>query len=199
MVDTLLLEGSWTINGMVLQLTPWKPNFQDAFERLDTVAMWLQLHHLLMEFWSIELLESLGFQLVKVLKIDNHSLNVLLAKFVRLCVEIDLSKPSIQELWVGPKHDQVMVVILHERLPTLSFCCGRIGHAISSCTFIPCIPIEGRLGGIPSDSGHSTILVNSHLAVARQGGDEEHSLMANEDANYLESEKFTDNDLTFGS
>lgn len=76
MVDSLLHEGPWTINGMVLQLIPWRLNFQASFEKLDTDALWIQFHHLLIEFWTIVLLESLSSQFGKVLKIDDHSLNV---------------------------------------------------------------------------------------------------------------------------
>lgn len=61
------------ISGMVLQLTPWKNHFQPAFEKLHLAAVWVQLHHLLIEFWDAEVLEIIGEQFGRLLKVDDHT------------------------------------------------------------------------------------------------------------------------------
>lgn len=46
----LLLEVSWSINGIILQLSSWQPFFELAYAKLNTVATWVQLHNLLVDF-----------------------------------------------------------------------------------------------------------------------------------------------------
>lgn len=60
MVNEVLWVSPWTVNGLVLQLTLWKDHFQPVFEKLHLAAIWVQLHHLLIEYWSGEVLELIG-------------------------------------------------------------------------------------------------------------------------------------------
>ena len=98
-----------------------------SIEKLDMVTVWIQLHHLSMEFWTIKSLENLGSLSSRVLKIDDHTLNVNVpsmnvgrAKYARLCVELDLSKPLRQQIWVGVDEDEALVAVLYENLPSFT-------------------------------------------------------------------------------
>lgn len=62
-MDSLLLEGAWSINEIILKLSPWKPFFEPAFDKLTTIAIWIQLHNLLVEFWDGGTLETIMNQL----------------------------------------------------------------------------------------------------------------------------------------
>lgn len=37
----LLTEGPWSINGIILQLSPWKPFFELTFAKLNSAAIWV--------------------------------------------------------------------------------------------------------------------------------------------------------------
>ncbi|XP_039136393.1 uncharacterized protein LOC120273757 [Dioscorea cayenensis subsp. rotundata] len=50
-MQRLLQDGPWTINGIIRQLTPWRPFFEPAFSKLNTTAIWVQLHNLPVELW----------------------------------------------------------------------------------------------------------------------------------------------------
>lgn len=50
------------------------------------------------------------------------------AKFARICVEIDLSKPLKRGFWIGDEEHRSMVVVFYERLLVFYFKCGLIGH-----------------------------------------------------------------------
>ena len=39
------------------------------------------------------MLEIIAMHLGRLLKVDNHTMNLTRAKFVRMCVELDLTKP----------------------------------------------------------------------------------------------------------
>lgn len=59
-------------------------------------VIWIQLHYFPMEYWDEKVLEHIKLQFDQILKIDEHTLSVSGAKFTRLCIEIDLSKPLKQ-------------------------------------------------------------------------------------------------------
>lgn len=73
MVEAVIYEGAWTIRCMVLQLTPWKDHFQPAFEKLHRVVVWVQLHHIPLEYWDGEVLEMIEEQFGRLLKVDDHT------------------------------------------------------------------------------------------------------------------------------
>ena len=93
MMQAMLFQGPWTINGMVFKLSHWQKNIQPAFARLSIAAGWLQLHHLPVEYWDGDVLESIIEHIGTVLKIDEHTLSLDNGKFLKVCLEIDLSRP----------------------------------------------------------------------------------------------------------
>ena len=127
-LHNILFEGPWTINGLVLQLLPWHPLFQPVSVSFNTAATWLQLHHLPVELWEGEILESLVSNFGRLLKINEQTLNLSLAKYVRVCVELDLSQPLRRGFWIGDEEHRVFVVVQYERLPTFCYNCRLIGH-----------------------------------------------------------------------
>ncbi|XP_039120948.1 uncharacterized protein LOC120257557 [Dioscorea cayenensis subsp. rotundata] len=58
-MQKLLHDGPWSINGIILQLSPWKPFFEPAFAKLNSAAIWVQLHNLPVDFWDGDTLETL--------------------------------------------------------------------------------------------------------------------------------------------
>lgn len=133
MVEAVMWERLWTISGMVLQLTPWKGHFQPAFEKLHLAAVWVQLHHLPIEYWNGEVLELVGEQFGRFLKVDDHTEKLTRTKFARICVEIILSKPLKRGFWIGDHDNRCMVAVFYERLPVFCFKCGLVGHGESGC------------------------------------------------------------------
>lgn len=133
-LQRLLSEGPWTINGIVLQLSPWCLYFEPIFTKLTTAVIWIQLHNLPIEFWSGDTLETITGHLGKLLKVDDLSLSLTRTKYARLCIEVDLSKPLCKGFWIGDDLHRVFVVVLYERLPTFCYTCGVIGHGSNSCS-----------------------------------------------------------------
>ncbi|XP_039119157.1 uncharacterized protein LOC120255388 [Dioscorea cayenensis subsp. rotundata] len=145
-MQKLLHDGPWSINGIILQLSPWKPFFEPAFAKLNKAAIWVQLHNLPLEFWDGETLESLTTHLGPLLKVDELIISLSRSKFARLCIEIDISKSLCRGFWVGDSDHRVFVLVLYERLPTFCYSCGMIGHGYSSC---PGVTVVGTGGNQP--------------------------------------------------
>ncbi|XP_039140407.1 uncharacterized protein LOC120277614 [Dioscorea cayenensis subsp. rotundata] len=136
-LQRLLSEGPWTINVIILQLSPWRPYFEPTFTKLTTAAIWIQLHNLPIEFWSGDTLETITGHLGKLLKIDELTLSLTRTKYARICLELDLSKPLCKGFWLGDDLHRVFVVVQYECLPTFCYSCGVIGHGSSSCSRNP--------------------------------------------------------------
>ncbi|XP_039146855.1 uncharacterized protein LOC120284118 [Dioscorea cayenensis subsp. rotundata] len=124
----LLLDGPCSVNGLILQLSPWKPFFEPTFAKLSIAAIWLQLHNLPVEFWEGETLETIVGQFGTLLKVDDFKSSLSRSKYARICVEIDLSKPLSRGFWIGDNLHQVFVVVLYEQLSTFCYTCGMISH-----------------------------------------------------------------------
>lgn len=88
----LLTDGPWSLNGIILQLSPWQPFFEPTFAKLTTDAIWVQLHNLPVEFWDGESLETIVAHLGPLIKVDDLILSLTRSKFARVFIEIDLSK-----------------------------------------------------------------------------------------------------------
>lgn len=129
-------DGPWTIDGRIIQLSDWRESFQPAFENLSTVAVWIQLHHVPMELWNRDLLKLIASQFGRVLKIDEHTLNLSRSKYARICVEIDLDLPLQKGTWVIYGDNSVFIIALYEKLPVFCYRCGRVGHGESNCTLL---------------------------------------------------------------
>lgn len=132
----LLWEGPWTVEGRILQISEWRESFQPAFEKLSSAAVWIQLHHVPMELWNGDVLETIASHFGKVLKIDEHTLKLTRSKFARICVEIDLDLPLQKGTWVNYGDNSVFIIALYEKLPVFCYNCGRVGHGESTCSFV---------------------------------------------------------------
>lgn len=86
----LLTNVPWSINGIILQLSPWQPFLELPFAKLNTAAIWVQLQNLHVEFWDGDSLETITSHIGNLLKVDELTTR---SKFTQVCLELDLSKP----------------------------------------------------------------------------------------------------------
>jgi hypothetical protein len=125
----------WTIKGTYLVLKPCSPEL--SWQELDftTSTFWVQIHGLPMLWQMEDNLKHIGRQIGSVLEIDFISEPVPhWRKFIRIRVEIDISKPlkssfflprpGLHDIWIGLKY---------EKLPDFCYKCGIIGHLERDC------------------------------------------------------------------
>lgn len=132
-MQRLLLEGPWSVNGIILQLSSWKPFFEPSFAKLNTAAIWVEFHNLPVECWDGETLETIASNLGNLIKVDKFTSTLARSKYVRLCIEIYLSKPLCKGFWISDDFHKVFVVVMYERLPTFCYKYGLISHGSNSC------------------------------------------------------------------
>ena len=102
----------------VLKGEPW-------FEaKLSSVAIWVRLPELPIEFYDVAVLREIGSTIGPILRIDSYTTSKSKGSYTRLCVQVDLEKPLITSVRVG----RLVQKITYGGVSMLCFHCGRLGH-----------------------------------------------------------------------
>ena len=131
-VDTILKGGPWFIGQQFLAIRQWEPGFKASKATLSSVAVWLRLPELPLEYYEPNALKKIGSAIGPVLRIDSHTVNWERGRFARLCVQVNLDKPLVRRIFIG----KIEQSVLYEGINALCFSCGRIGHKLEACPYI---------------------------------------------------------------
>uniref|UniRef100_A0A2N9H4L7 CCHC-type domain-containing protein n=1 Tax=Fagus sylvatica TaxID=28930 RepID=A0A2N9H4L7_FAGSY len=96
---------------------------------VKTVAIWVRLPELPMEYYHKDSLLHIGSGLGPVLRVDFNTAAGTRGRFARICVQIDLDKPLARTVRVG----KTRLAVIYEGIGLLCFHCGRIGHRSELC------------------------------------------------------------------
>ncbi|CAL1354335.1 unnamed protein product [Linum trigynum] len=124
-----LTEGPWTIFDHYLLIQQWTPAFRLSNKLPKSMIVWVQLPAFPVHLYHREVLFSLGNMIGRTIKLDYHTLHQQRARFARIAVEVDLSKPLITRI----RLDGQWQYLEYENLPVVCFECGKIGHTKDTC------------------------------------------------------------------
>nr|POF23677.1 uncharacterized protein CFP56_77213 [Quercus suber] len=130
-MDAILMGGPWFIGQHFLAIRQWEPGFKASTATLSSVAVWIRLPELPLEFYEPSVLLKIGRAIGPVLRIDSHTANGERGRFARLCVQVNLDKPLVRKLYLG----KIAQCVLYEGISSLCFSCGRIGHKVEVCPY----------------------------------------------------------------
>ena len=129
--EAILRKGPWFIGGHFLSIRPWEPDFRLAMANISSVAVWIRLNELPIEYYNAEALHQIGKLIGNVLRVDTHTATKTKGKFAKLCVQIDVNKPLTTVILIG-KFEQP---VCYEGIQKLCFGCGRMGHRKEFCPY----------------------------------------------------------------
>nr|POF10457.1 hypothetical protein CFP56_04682 [Quercus suber] len=86
-VDFILKGGPWFIGQHYLAIRQWEPEFKASTATLSSVAVWIRLPELPIEFYETNALLEIGRAIGPVLRIDAHTATRVRRRFARLCVQ----------------------------------------------------------------------------------------------------------------
>ncbi|KAK9991877.1 hypothetical protein SO802_026862 [Lithocarpus litseifolius] len=69
----VLKGGPWFIGGHYLSIRHWEPNFKASTANLSSVAVWVRLPELAIEYYEISVLWEIREAIGLVLRIDTHT------------------------------------------------------------------------------------------------------------------------------
>lgn len=70
--DAVLDKGPWFIGGNLLPIRLWEPNFKPSTTTVSSIAMWIRLNELPIEYYEANTLKRIGSAIGNVLRIDGH-------------------------------------------------------------------------------------------------------------------------------
>ncbi|CAI0553870.1 unnamed protein product [Linum tenue] len=110
------------------------------------MVVWVQFPGFPVHFYHKELLFTLGNMIGRAIKLDFHTANQQRAKFARMAVEVDLSKPLVPRIRLDGKWQKVEF----GNLPIVCFECGKIGHTKLNCPSLSQALTVASQSGAPS-------------------------------------------------
>ncbi|XP_042939572.1 uncharacterized protein LOC122274614 [Carya illinoinensis] len=127
---------------------------------------WIQAFNLPFDFMNQDFGYQLGSSIGRVLKVHADNRGIGWGRFLRLRVEVDITKPLLRGLFLTVESKKMWVPFKYERLPSLCFKCGVIKHSQASCTS------TGQNGGGQLQYGtwlRATAVKESELQFKRYG------------------------------
>ncbi|KAF4351436.1 hypothetical protein G4B88_024817 [Cannabis sativa] len=96
-----LLKSPWNVRGELLLLKSWEPSVQNGFSFTHT-RLWVQIHQLPVEFFSVTNGNKLGARVGNVVVVDLDEKNpTSWAKWLRVLVEINIEKPLFSGCFIN--------------------------------------------------------------------------------------------------
>uniref|UniRef100_A0A2N9H633 CCHC-type domain-containing protein n=1 Tax=Fagus sylvatica TaxID=28930 RepID=A0A2N9H633_FAGSY len=148
--ESILKGGPWFIGDHFLSIRPWVPDFKPSEASVSSIAVWIRLPELPVEYYDKGPLLLIGGSIGPVLRVDYNTATGSRGRFARICIQIDLEKPLIRMLRLG----KIRQVVVYEGINALCFTCGIIGHKKEACPIKPAvIPVPEQTSTPPPDSG----------------------------------------------
>ncbi|XP_042450686.1 uncharacterized protein LOC122035343 [Zingiber officinale] len=126
------MRGIWFISGVPLCIFKWSPNFSYEVES-SVVPVWIQFPDLPIQMFSKCGLFVAASVFGRPLKVDEATVDGSRLSVARVCVEIDLLKPKVDEFWIGIGTTRRIQKVVFEKQPKYCIYCFHLGHGMEDC------------------------------------------------------------------
>ena len=89
---------------------------------MSSIAVWIRLNGLPIEYYNAEALYLIRKAIGNVLRVDTHTTLEARGKFARLCIQVDVTKPLVAAIKIGKLEQPVC----YEGIQKLCFDYGRV-------------------------------------------------------------------------
>lgn len=95
-----LARPSNKINNSIFLLFRWTLDFEIGKES-SIVAVWVKFYNLPLHYYNEASLRRLGSTIENVLRVDNYTLDLRHQVYEIVCIELDITKPFLEQRWIG--------------------------------------------------------------------------------------------------
>ncbi|CAN1168909.1 hypothetical protein LINPERHAP2_LOCUS28103 [Linum perenne] len=121
-------RGPWKIYDYYISVGLWTPEFNEE-EPLKTILTWVRLPKLPIHFFNQVAVTRIGNCIGKTVRLDLATSEGARARYARVCVEVDLSKPLLGKYMI----DNRTFLVEYESLQNICTSCGFYGHKADGC------------------------------------------------------------------
>ncbi|XP_031106271.1 uncharacterized protein LOC116010917 [Ipomoea triloba] len=122
-------RGPWMVLNHNLIVKEWMPNFDPFTDSTEKVIVWVRFPCLLVEYYDYKFLMKVAGKIGMPITIDTATSLVSRARFARVCVDVDITKPLLSKF----KLRRRVRCIWYEELHMICFHCGMYGYNESAC------------------------------------------------------------------
>ncbi|XP_075665616.1 uncharacterized protein LOC142635319 [Castanea sativa] len=123
-IEMVLKKGPWFVGGHFLSIRRWEANFKPLEALVLSVAVWVRLNELPIEYYDATVLRQIGKTLGTMLRVDMHTALEARGRYARICVQVDINKPLVTTVRIGHQCQ----AMFYEGVSQLCFARGRLGH-----------------------------------------------------------------------
>jgi len=131
-LESVLKNGPWSFDRNLVILKRVTGDEQPSEMPMHSGDFWARVYDLPLKLRSDAMAMKLGNSLGTFVEVDNKEGNRM-GKFLRLKATVDLRKPLKRGTVIKYQGKDLRIFFKYERLPTLCFLCGQIGHQIKDC------------------------------------------------------------------
>jgi hypothetical protein len=129
--------GSWMLNPGLLKLLPWTKDFNLNLKTNTYAQVWLKIHGLVQEYWRKRIIFAIASSVGTPICVDTVTSKPAIERtfghFVRVLIDIDLSKELRYEVLVERKGYAFFVELEYENVPEFCDYSKAVGHHVSVC------------------------------------------------------------------
>ena len=127
-------NGPWNFDNNLLLLCRWRKGFKAANIIFSHSPFWVQVWGVPFELMTEDTGKDIGNTMGMFVEMDKRSWQMEQAKFMRIRVELPINRPLRRGGYLRTMEgEKTWVTFKYERLPTICFACGRIGHDVRHC------------------------------------------------------------------
>ncbi|EOA18311.1 hypothetical protein CARUB_v10006824mg [Capsella rubella] len=124
-----LTGGPWKVFGSYLLVQDWSPDFNPLRDDIVTTPVWIRVSNIPVIYYHEDILLGIASGLGKPVKVDLTTLQIERARFARVCVEVNLSKPLKGSVMINGER----YYVAYESLSNICSGCGVFGHLVHNC------------------------------------------------------------------
>ncbi|GLT54683.1 hypothetical protein SLA2020_278640 [Shorea laevis] len=125
------------IDGVNYRNFQWTVDFSEDVEPV-MAPVWIKLPGLAPNFYQESYLRNITAPVGTLLRRDNATKCATRTDGARVCVLMDISKPPVQQVWIGlPRQpSSVLQEFVYETLPAFCSKCNTQGHNLGTCKLL---------------------------------------------------------------
>ncbi|XP_020681243.1 uncharacterized protein LOC110098681 [Dendrobium catenatum] len=131
--EKVLEGGPWYVNSHIMGMDKWSPLFTPSSLKGLSSPIWIRLPHLPLICWDKDNVARIASMIGQPLWIDGNMFQWSKREFARVCIRMALDQQFPIGVWVESSYGRFFQKFEYEKVTTICFKCGEVGHLIDKC------------------------------------------------------------------